>query len=559
MIAGTDIIELARGIQPTVATTPATAHLLSVRNLRIGFGNAAPIVVDSSFELNRGECLAIVGESGSGKSLTARALIGLAGARSNVEASQLELDGIDLLSLDERSWGKIRGSKIGFVLQDALVSLDPLRTVGREVEEAIKVHNPGMTKLERRQRMLDLLERAGIPDPEQRAGQLPHELSGGLRQRALIATALAGDPDLIIADEPTTALDVTVQAQILALFEQLKKEGRALLIISHDLAVVGRLADRIAVMKSGEIIEQGDSDLVLYAPAQAYTRELINAVPQGRSTGLEAAAEGKVVARLTSVTKAFTSPDRKVRMAVDDVSLELRAGETLGLVGESGSGKTTTARILLGLTKPENGTVEIDGVPWADLTRREQATQRRRIQVVYQDTLGSFDPRYTVARVIGEALSVAGVSRKDQRARSIELLDSVGMPASSLDRRPLELSGGQRQRVAIARALAPRPRVIVCDEPVSALDVSIQAQVLELLTDLQRETGVAYLFISHDLSVINHISHRVLVMKDGRIVEQGAVDQVFTEPKHSYTAELVAAIPRLRSSVETVNMKEPNP
>jgi peptide/nickel transport system ATP-binding protein len=529
--------------------------LLSVENLRIGFGHDEPVVHDSSFELRRGQCLAIVGESGSGKSVTARAVIGLAGRRARVEAARLELDGIDLLRLSERRWRDVRGNRIGFVLQDALVSLDPLRTVGAEVAEAVGAHHPELTKSQRKQRAIELLGRVGIPDPELRAEQLAHELSGGLRQRALIATALAGDPDVIIADEPTTALDVTVQAQILELFEELKSEGRALLVISHDLAVVGRLADRIAVMRNGRIVEHDDADRVLFAPEDDYTRMLIDAVPDGRSSAL-AEVTGPVVARVEAVEKTFASPDGSIRRAVDGVSFELRAGETLGLVGESGSGKTTTARILLGLTAPDAGRVEIDGTAWADLSRTERISHRRSIQTVYQDTLGSFDPRYTVERILHEALGVTGLPRSERRVRSAELLDSVGLSRTVLGRRPLDMSGGQRQRVAIARALAPQPRIIVCDEPVSALDVSIQAQVLDLLTELQRETGVAYLFISHDLSVIHHVSHRVLVMKSGRVVEHGEVEDVFTRPQHPYTAELVAAIPRLLAPAETPTRKD---
>lgn len=518
--------------------------LLTVQNLTVGFGHEPAVVADSSFDLFRGECLAVVGESGSGKSVTARALIGLAGQRARVKASKLQLDDIDLLSMSERQWQDVRGNRIGFVLQDALVSLDPLRTVGQEVEEAIQAHQPGLTKTQRWARSIELLTRVGIPNPQQRAKQLAHELSGGLRQRALIATALAGDPDLIIADEPTTALDVTVQAQILELFEELKREGRAVLIISHDLAVVGRLADRIAVMNHGHIVEYGRADQVLFAPDNEYTCLLIDAVPDGRSPLLGEVSD-TIVASAEAVAKSFPTPDGGTQKAVDGVSFELRVGETLGLVGESGSGKTTTARILLGLTEPDSGRVEIDGIAWSELDRRQRLAQRRSIQTIYQDTLGSFDPRYTVSKVIDEALSVADVSRRQRKVRAAELLDAVGLSTSVLERRPLELSGGQRQRVAIARALAPQPRLIVCDEPVSALDVSVQAQVLDLLTELQRETGVSYLFISHDLSVINHVSHRVLVMKDGQVVEHGEVEQVFTSPQHPYTDELVAAIPRL--------------
>ncbi|MFF0771560.1 dipeptide ABC transporter ATP-binding protein [Nonomuraea wenchangensis] len=541
--------------------------LVKVDDLRVAFG-ATSVVHGVSFEVGAGECLALVGESGSGKSVTARTLVGLTGGGARVTAGELTFDGQDLTRLRERGWRRLRGGRIGFVLQDALVSLDPLRKVGKEIEEVLAAHTdlPGAA---RRARVLELLASVGVPEPELRAGQLPHELSGGLRQRALIAAALAADPELIIADEPTTALDVTIQAQVLDLLARIKAEGRSLLVISHDLAVVARLADRVAVMKDGVIVEQGPTAQVLGEPAHDYTRRLLRAIPAEHTKGTRLSdttpltrttpdggpgvtapdggagvavprrAAGEVVLRARGVGKSFGG-----RAAVREVSFALRAAETLGIVGESGSGKTTTARLALGLTPPDTGAVEIHGRPW---TRGDRA-QRRDVQVVYQDTLASFDPRYTVAKVLAEALAVAGVPREHRRARSVELLELVGLGAEHLRRRPLKLSGGQRQRVAIARALAPSPSVIVCDEPVSALDVSVQAQVLDLLEDVQRETGVAYLFISHDLGVVHHLCDRVLVMKDGSVVEEGPVGTVFSEPAHPYTKELVAAIPRLAAA-----------
>ncbi|GAB2958152.1 dipeptide ABC transporter ATP-binding protein [Nonomuraea fastidiosa] len=525
--------------------------LVTVDDLRVAFGGT-PVVHGVSFEIGAGECLALVGESGSGKSVTARTLVGLTGAGSRVTAAGLTFDGQDLTRLRERGWRRLRGGRIGFVLQDALVSLDPLRKVGKEIEDVLAAHTD-LSGPARKARVVELLASVGVPEPELRAGQLPHELSGGLRQRALIATALAAGPELIIADEPTTALDVTIQAQVLDLLAGIKAEGRSLLVISHDLAVVARLADRVAVMKDGVIVEQGPSSEVLTRPEHEYTKKLLRAIPAEHTKGTRLSGtvppagatgprrpRGEVVLRARDIGKSFGD-----RVAVNGVSFELRAAETLGIVGESGSGKTTTARIALGLTPPDTGAVEVHGRPW---TRGDRA-QRRDVQVVYQDTLASFDPRHTVAKILAEALDVAGVPRERRRARSIELLELVGLGEEHLGRRPLKLSGGQRQRVAIARALAPSPSVIVCDEPVSALDVSVQAQVLDLLEDVQRETGVAYLFISHDLGVVHHLCDRVLVMKDGSVVEEGPVETVFREPAHPYTKELVAAIPRLTTAV----------
>ncbi|MEV0615714.1 ABC transporter ATP-binding protein [Nonomuraea sp. NPDC050404] len=520
--------------------------LVRVNDLRVAFG-ATPVVHGVSFEIGAGECLALVGESGSGKSVTARTLVGLTGSGARVTSGELTFAGQDLTRLRERGWRRLRGGRIGFVLQDALVSLDPLRKVGKEIEEVLAAHTD-LSGTARKARVTELLASVGVPEPELRAGQLPHQLSGGLRQRALIATALAADPELIIADEPTTALDVTIQAQVLDLLAGIKAQGRSLLVISHDLAVVARLADRVAVMKDGVIVEQGPADQVLTAPGHEYTRRLLRAIPAEHTKGTRLSdgapspsrrATGAVVVRAEGIGKSFGD-----RSAVEEVSFTLRAAETLGIVGESGSGKTTTARIALGLTPPDTGTVEVHGRPW---TKGDRA-QRRGVQVVYQDTLASFDPRYTVAKVLAEALAVAGVPRERRRDRSVELLELVGLGAEHLARRPLRLSGGQRQRVAIARALAPEPSVIVCDEPVSALDVSVQAQVLDLLEDVQRETGVAYLFISHDLGVVHHLCDRVLVMKDGRVVEEGPVGTVFLQPAHPYTKELVAAVPRLAAA-----------
>ncbi|GAA1490395.1 dipeptide ABC transporter ATP-binding protein [Brachybacterium sacelli] len=528
--------------------------LITVENLSVAFdGN--PVVQDVSFTVRAGSCLGIVGESGSGKSVTARSLLGLDGDRAEVTATTLEA-GEDLLTCSQEQLRRLRGSRIGYVLQDALVSLDPLRTVGAEIAEPLRIH--GVPRVDRFPRVLELLEAAGVPEPELRARQLPGELSGGLRQRALIAAALALGPEILIADEPTTALDVTVQAQILALLERSLGDGRAVVLISHDLAVVERLADHVLVMKDGRVVEQGPTREVLTRPREDYTKRLIAAVPSVHSRGErlsdapparipaarteQPSADGPVLT-LEGVSKRFRGPDGTARTVVDDVSFELRAGETLGIVGESGSGKSTTARMALALTEPTHGRVLLGGRPWSELPERRRREGRRRIGVVHQDPLGSFDPRWTVGRTIADAVP-GTVSRVERAARVDELLVAVGLGPQHAARHPLTLSGGQRQRVSIARALAPGPEILVLDEPVSALDVSIQAQVLDLLEDLQDALGTAFLFISHDLGVVHHVSDRVLVMQGGRIVESGTADEVFLAPEHPYTRELVAALPR---------------
>lgn len=523
-------------------------------------------VRDISLAVHPGECLGVVGESGSGKSVTARALMGLAGPGADVRAEVLRVDGRDATRFVDSQWRRIRGQRIGLVLQDALVSLDPLRRTGREIAEALRLHRP-VARREAADRAVELLRTVGVPEPEARALQYPHELSGGLRQRALIASALACDPPLVIADEPTTALDVTVQAQILELLARQKEAGTALLLISHDLAVVSQLADRVLVMKDGVAVEEGAARKVLTDPQHPYTRRLLDSVPSARrarvavrpmgQAGSPAPQEGGTAPVGSTLPEPVAGPEGGLiqarsltksfgrRRVLDDVSFSLHEGETLGLVGESGSGKTTLARVALALTESNSGEVLIGGRSWKAMTARERRQTRRRIQVVHQDPLGSFDPRFNVRRVLEEALEVGGVPRTKRRRRAGDLLEQVGLERGLLERRPLYLSGGQRQRVAVARALATQPRVIVCDEPVSALDVTVQAQILDLLASLQAELGVAYLFISHDLGVVRQVSHRVAVLKDGRIVETGEVEEVFERPRHDYTRSLLAAVPVL--------------
>ncbi|MFB4391045.1 MULTISPECIES: dipeptide ABC transporter ATP-binding protein [unclassified Pseudomonas] len=535
--------------EPTSEIRP----LIEVSDLHVGFAGTAPVVKGVSLQLYRGECLALVGESGSGKSVTSRTLVGLAGQGARVEAARLRFDQHDLLTCRARDWQGIRGGRIGFVMQDALGSLDPLRPVGREIDEALRLHTR-LNREQREARVIELLRSVGVPQPELRARQYPHQLSGGLRQRALIASAIACEPDLLIADEPTTALDATVQAQVMDLLESLRSSERAMLVVSHDMAVVSRLADRVAVMRNGEIIEQGPVGQVLYAPREAYTKSLLRAAaavhvrrdPALSSDNSDAFAEQPTVVEARGLSKRFVGPDGQSRTVVQPTSFSLRAGETLGIVGESGSGKTTLTRMLLALEQPDSGQVLLRGQPWHGLSGAQQRLERRRIQVVFQDPLSSFDPRYTVQRVLDEALAVAGVPRGEaRRLRAEALLRLVQLDPVLLTRRPIELSGGMRQRIAIARALAAEPQVLVCDEPVSALDVSVQAQILQLLAELKQRLGLACLFISHDLGVVQQVSDRVLVMKDGAVVESGPVREVFARPQHAYTRTLLAAIPFL--------------
>lgn len=537
----------------------STQPLIDVQDLQVRFGaHAAPTLKGVSFQLHRGECLALVGESGSGKSVTSRTLAGLTGAGAQVQASRLAFAGQDLRQFDERTWRKVRGAQIGFVMQDALGSLDPLRPVGKEIAEPLHLHTD-LDRGQREARVIELLRAVGVPEPELRARQFPYQLSGGLRQRALIASAIACNPRLLIADEPTTALDTTVQAQVLALLESLRGESTAMLIVSHDLAVVSRLANRVAVMHNGIIVEQGSVDDVLHDPQHPYTQYLLRAgraVHFRRTQGAartplaivpSQAEHAPPLLRVNALSKAFKGPDGTLRTVVNQVSLQLRRGKTLGIVGESGSGKTTLTRMILGLETPDSGEIQIKGQPWLSLSAVEKRQLRRSIQVVFQDPLSSFDPRYNVRRVLSEALDVAGHKRSEWTARAEELLALVHLDAALLERRPIELSGGQRQRIAIARALAAQPQILVCDEPVSALDVSVQAQILELLDDLKQRLGLACLFISHDLGVINHVSDDVLVMKDGVAVESGRVRDVFDHPQHPYTQALLEAIPHLES------------
>lgn len=549
--------------------------LLVVANLSVHFDRSARAAVDGiSFEVAAGECLAIVGESGSGKSVTARSLLGLAPAGAHVSFNELSLAGERLPAQGARRWRSIRGASMGLILQDALVSLDPLRPVGREIDDVLRLHTT-LSQRERQARVLELLHAVGIPDPALRARQRSGELSGGLRQRALIAAGIAAGPALIIADEPTTALDVTVQARVLNVLSSLRDSGTAMILITHDLAVVSRVADRVAVMSEGRIVETGETNAVLRAPTALPTQQLLAAIPVDVPRGVALALpleEGSVAPaiatprgpkisiapgdepssvpppalELRSVSRRYPTPQGAAIQALDSVSLTLTAGTTLGLVGQSGSGKTTIARIALGLETADSGDVLLEGHEWSALSARERRPRRHILGAIYQDALSSFDPRWSVERILSDALNVGASDTRRSLTTINELLDAVGLPQSIKNRRPLHLSGGQRQRVAIARALAPAPQTLLCDEPVSSLDVSTQARVLNLLDELQRHLDLSYLFISHDLGVIRHMSDRVAVINEGRIVETGETNEIFTAPRDPYTRSLLAALPRVR-------------
>lgn len=529
--------------------------VLTVRGLDIGFRSSTGItsaVRGVDLDVRPGELVALLGESGSGKTVTARAIMGVEDESAEVSAAELRLGELSLLDLTPDERRRLRGDRMSMVLQDALSSLNPVLKVGDQIGEIFRVHR-GMSRKQARARVVELLDLVGIVDPGSRVDDYPHQFSGGMRQRILIAMAIALEPDLLIADEPTTALDVTVQAQILRLLHDLRgRLDMGVLLITHDIGVVTEVADRLVVMHDGVVVERGDADRVFEDPQDPYTRTLLGSAPRPEPPRELAVAEPEreeLMLSVTGLSRTFRTGSalarREVR-AVDSVDLVLRRGETLGIVGESGSGKSTLARMIVGLESVDEGTVLYRGRDVTRRTRGRRPGAQAGVQMVFQDPYTSLDPRMRVRDVIAEPQTVARVgTASSRRDRVAELLELVGLKPDMMNRFPHQFSGGQRQRIGIARSLMRDPDVLVCDEPVSALDVTIQAQVVDLLVDLQDRLGLSILFISHDLSVVRNLAHRVLVMYHGKEVETGPVEQIFEDPQADYTKSLLASIPPL--------------
>ena len=526
--------------------------LLDARNIGVRFtveGGVVEAVCDVSFQLNKGETIAIVGESGSGKSVTARTIMGLLSRRATVAPNaRILLDGNDILKLSEAEKRRLRGNRISMIFQEPMSSLNPIYSIGAQLTEIIHLHN----RVRRRDalaRARELLEEVHIPEPAARLLQYPHQLSGGQRQRVMIAMAIANRPDILIADEPTTALDVTVQARILELIKELKhKYGMAVILITHDLTIVRKFSEYVYVMQNGEIKEHNRTEALFADPRHPYTRHLVGSEPRGAPNPLPRESpvvlEGRGVRVVFRLNRGFFLR-RTVfaTTAVDDLSLVLRRRETLGLVGESGSGKTTFGQALIRLLGNDGGEIFYDAEPIHNKDRRAMRPLRARMQIVFQDPFASLNPRMSIRQIVEEGLIVNGIGGKgrERLERVRQALRDAGLPDNILSRFPHEFSGGQRQRIAIARAIALEPEFILLDEPTSALDLSVQAQIIELLRKLQKEKGLSYLFISHDLKVVRALCHRVMVIQHGRLVEEGPVGEVLNDPKTDYTRRLVRA------------------
>lgn len=500
-----------------------------------------------NFSVRPGEVLAIVGESGSGKSTSAMSLLGLLPVNGRASGS-VRLEGEELIGADKKRLREIRGQKIAVIFQEPMTALNPVYTVGFQITEALQIHNKSMTKAQAKKRSLELLAMVELPDPEKAFNSYPHQLSGGQRQRAMIAQSISCDPLLLIADEPTTALDVTVQAEILDLMRNLNKRlNSAIILITHDMGVVADLSDHMIVMKDGVVVETGSTDQIFEAPTHEYTKTLLAAVPhlgEAPARNWQIAADREPALKMENLDIEYPKRGKvPAFLAVNNASLEIYPGEVLGLVGESGSGKTTIGRAVVGLLPIKSGQLSVAGQKMVGVTKKELLEVRRNIGIVFQDPGSSLNPRWPIGQSISEPLLLAGWDSNARTSRVSELLDLVELPRSYRNRYPHELSGGQRQRVGIARALALSPKLLVADEPTSALDVSVQARVLELLQQIQREQQFATLFISHDLAVVDLLSDRIAVMQFGEIVEQGEKDQILRNPQHEYTKKLIAAVP----------------
>lgn len=543
--------------------------LIEIRDLEVAFKSSTgtvPAVRGANLTIYPGQTVAIVGESGSGKSTTAHAIIGLLPGTGKVTGGQIIFDGKDITHLSRKEMVALRGKEIGMVPQDPMSNLNPVWKIGYQVKEALVANNI-CEKKDLETEVAKVLEQAGLPDAKRRAKQYPHEFSGGMRQRALIAIGLASNPKLLIADEPTSALDVTVQRTILDHLGKMTKESNtAVLFITHDLGLAAERAEHLVVMHRGRIVESGPALQILRNPKHPYTKRLVSSAPSLASARIETARELGIeaedllhhatdvkgteeVIRVENLTKEFNirggkKGDKKTFLAVDDVSFSLKRGHTLALVGESGSGKSTVANMILNLLSPTSGKIFYEGTDLTTLGQKELFDMRRKMQVVFQNPYGSLDPMYSIYRCIEEPLRIHGIGTKEERKERVaELLDLVALPRSTMRRYPNELSGGQRQRVAIARALALNPEVVVLDEAVSALDVLVQDQILKLLTKLQDELGLSYLFITHDLAVVREVADDVVVMQNGKLIEQGKVNDIFDNPKEDYTRNLIEAVP----------------
>ncbi|MED3573933.1 ABC transporter ATP-binding protein [Cytobacillus praedii] len=543
--------------------------ILQVKDLRVSFLSRDlefEAVRGVSFEVKKGETLGIVGESGSGKSVTARSIMRLLPSPpSYLKQGEITFLGDNLADKTEKEMEGIRGRDIGMIFQDPMTSLNPTIRIGKQIAESLIKHQK-LSKKEAEKQAIDILKLVGIRNSEVRYNQYPHEFSGGMRQRVMIAIALACRPTLLIADEPTTALDVTIQAQILNLMKDMQERfGTSIILITHDLGVVAGMCDRVAVMKKGEIVETGTTEEIFENPKHPYTKKLLHALPRLDEKKKKKPAPlilpgtdlNKPLLEVKSLRQHFDMGKGNVLKAVDDISFHIRAGETLGLVGESGSGKSTTGRAILRLHEPTGGDVLYQGMPVNRLSKNEMKLMRRHMQMIFQDPYASLNPRFKVLDIVGQALDVHKLSssRGERKRRVEELLEMVGLEAEHAERYPHEFSGGQRQRIGIARALAVEPKFIVCDEPLSALDVSIQSQVVKLLEDLQHRLGLTYLFIAHDLSMVKHISDRVAVMYAGKIVELAESEELYANPQHPYTKSLLSAIPIPDPKVEKLKKR----